>query len=75
MAKKFHRDVWVGTVLLIFCIAVFFTAVQDSWTGFLSSDHSVPVNGIMFCIYYSERSPAHQGAGWGFPLLHDYKEQ
>ena len=28
MAKKFHRDVWVGTVLLIFCIAVFFTAVQ-----------------------------------------------
>ena len=26
----------------------------DSWTGFLSSDHSVPVNGIMFCIYYSE---------------------
>ena len=64
MAKKFHRDVWVGTVLLILCIAVF-----------LSSDHSVPVNGIMFCIYYSERSPAHQGAGWGFPLLHDYKEQ
>lgn len=28
MAKKFHRDVWVGTVLLIFCITVFFTAVQ-----------------------------------------------
>ena len=28
MAKKFHRDVWVGTVLLILCIAVFFTAVQ-----------------------------------------------
>lgn len=28
MAKKFHRDVWVGIVLLIFCIAVFFTAVQ-----------------------------------------------
>lgn len=74
MAKKFHRDVWVGTVLLIFCIAVFFTAVQIP--GQLPIfRHSVPVNGIMFCIYYSERSPAHQGAGWGFPLLHDYKEQ
>lgn len=28
MAKKFHRDVWVGTVLLIFCAAVFLIAVQ-----------------------------------------------
>ena len=67
MAKKFHRDVWVGTVLLIFCIAVFFTAVQiPGQASYLPITLSL-LMGFMFCIYYSERSPAHQGAGWGFP--------
>ena len=72
MAKKFHRDVWVGTVLLIFSILYCGT---DSWTGFLSSNHSVSVNGLMFCVYYSERSSAHEGTGRRFPLFHDHKEQ
>ena len=30
MSKKFHRDVWVGLVLLLFCAAVLVNAVQIS---------------------------------------------
>ena len=30
MSKKFHRDVWVGLVLLLFCAAVLVNAVQFS---------------------------------------------
>ena len=30
MTKKFHRDVWVGVVLLAFCAVVFFLALQIS---------------------------------------------
>lgn len=30
MTKKYHRDVWVGLVLLLFCAAVLFNAVQIS---------------------------------------------
>ena len=75
MAKKFHRDVWGRNRSSHLLYRSVLYGGTDSWTGFLSSDHSVPVNGIMFCIYSSERSPAHQGAVWGFPLLHDYKEQ
>lgn len=28
MSKKYHRDVWVGLVLLLFCVAVLFNAVR-----------------------------------------------
>lgn len=30
MTRKYHRDVWLGLVLLIFCAAVFFNAAQIS---------------------------------------------
>lgn len=30
MSKKFHRDVWVGLFLLVFCAAVLFNAVKIS---------------------------------------------
>ena len=30
MTKKYHRDVWLGLVLLLFCAAVLFNAVQIS---------------------------------------------
>lgn len=30
MSKKCHRDVWIGLILLLFCAAVFFKAVQIS---------------------------------------------
>ncbi len=28
MKKQIHRDIWVGILLLLFCVAVFFKAVQ-----------------------------------------------
>lgn len=28
MTKKYHRDVWLGLVLLVFCAFVFFNAVK-----------------------------------------------
>lgn len=30
MTKKYHRDVWVGLILLLFCAAVFINAVRIS---------------------------------------------
>lgn len=30
MSKKYHRDVWVGLLLLLFCAAVLFNAAQIS---------------------------------------------
>ena len=42
MSKKFHRDVWVGLVLLLFCAAVLVNAVQISGqAAYLRSFHYI----------------------------------
>ena len=70
MSKKFHRDVWVGLVLLLFCAAVLVNAVQISGqAAYLPVALTVP-HGCLRSFHYIKRaSPDKRTDGeYSYPL-------
>lgn len=71
MSKKFHRDVWVGLVLLLFCAAVLVNAVQISGQAGLSAGCTDRPHGCLRSFHYIKnglRLTKEQMGEYSYPL-------